>query len=139
MMRKKKITLWILLLGVMTVSLGRAQETPCQPSKHAKLPVITKLTYHEARKRLLSAGWQPFQTKSVNEADSDLDISSGNGRAFWKKGYVEVEACSGTGVAPCAFLFQDAYGNRLRVVTAGEESPKRKAYAKVTGFRFVCE
>jgi len=88
---------------------------------------------------LLAAGWQPFRTKSYNAADSDPDISYGNGRAFWRRGYVEVEACSGTGMAPCAFLFEDAYGNRLRVTSEGEELPKQKAYAGVTGFRFVCE
>ncbi len=88
---------------------------------------------------LLAAGWQPLRTKSFNEADTDPDIAYGNGRIFWKRGYVEVESCSGTGVAACAFLFKDAYGNRLRVTTAGEELPKERAYAKVTGFRFVCE
>ena len=87
----------------------------------------------------MAAGWQPLRTKSVNEADADSDISYGNGRLFWRRGYVEVEACSGTGVAACAFLFRDAYGNRLRVTTEGEELPRQKAYAVVTGFRFVCE
>lgn len=88
---------------------------------------------------MLAAGWQPLRTKSYSEADTDPDIAYGNGRAFWKRGYVEVEACSGTGVAACMFLFRDAYGNRLRVTTAGEELPEKKAYARVTGFRFVCE
>jgi hypothetical protein len=87
----------------------------------------------------LAAGWQPFQTKSFNEADQDPDIKSGNGPLFWKRGYVELEACSGTGVAACAFLFRDAYGNKIRVTTAGEELPKEKAYARVTGFQFVCD
>jgi hypothetical protein len=88
---------------------------------------------------MLAAGWQPLRTKSYNEAGTDPDIAYGNGRTFWKRGYVEVEACSGTGVAACAFLFRDAYGNRLRVTTEGEELQEEKAYAIVTGFRFVCE
>jgi hypothetical protein len=79
------------------------------------------------------------QTKPFNQASSDPDIASGNGRIFWKKGYVEVEACAGTGISPCAFLFKDAYGNRLRVTTAGEELPRDKVYARVTGFSFVCD
>lgn len=119
--------------------LGVGQNKPCRPRRHAKLPAITELTYHRARKKLVAAGWQPVRTKSYNEADSDPDISYGNGQTFWKRGYVEVESCSGTGVAACAFLFEDAYGNRLRVTTAGEELPKEKVYARVSGFRFVCE
>ena len=134
----KRTWLAILICGFMT-SFVLAQDRPCQPRKHAKLPAITELTYHKARKRLLAAGWQPVRTKSFNEADTDPDISCGNGRLFWRKGYVEVELCSGTGVAACAFLFKDAYGNRLRVVTAGEEFPRQRAYARVTGFDLVCE
>jgi hypothetical protein len=134
----KRIWLVVLIFGLAT-NIALSQERPCRPAKHAKLPAITKLTYHKARKRLLAAGWQPLRTKSFNDSDSDPDIAYGNGRLFWKRGYVEVEACSGTGVAVCAFLFEDAYGNRLRVTTAGEELPKQKAYARVTGFRFVCD
>ena len=132
--------IWLaILICVVAAGSALAQNRPCQPRRHAKLPAITELTYHKARKRLLAAGWQPSQTKSFNEADGDPDISYGNGRLFWRRGYVEVEACSGTGVAACAFLFKDAYGNRLRVTTAGEELPRQKAYARVTGFQFVCE
>ena len=134
----KRILLAILICGLAT-GIALAQERPCRPVKHAKLPAITEFTYHKARKKLLAAGWQPLQTKSFNEAATDPDISEGNGRLFWRRGYVEVEACSGTGVAACAFLFKDAYGNRLRITTAGEELPRRKAYARVTGFHFVCE
>lgn len=134
-----KRTLIAVLMCFLVPNIALAQNKPCRPDKHAKLPAITELTYHKARKRLLAAGWQPLRTKFFNEADSDPDISSGNGRIFWKRGYVEVEACSGTGVAACAFLFGDAYGNQLRVSTAGEELPKYKAYARVTGFYFVCD
>ena len=132
--------LWLaILFSVLAGGIAWAQDKPCRPRRHAKLPPVTELTYHKARKRLLAVGWQPLQTKSFNEADDDPDISYGNGRLFWRKGYVEVEACAGTGVAPCAFLFKDAYGNRLRVTTAGEELPRQKAYARVTSFYFVCE
>ncbi|HEY2973639.1 MAG TPA: hypothetical protein VGJ48_14090 [Pyrinomonadaceae bacterium] len=134
----KQTLLAVLVCGLVSSS-ALAKDKPCRPDKHARLPAITELTYPKARKRLLSAGWQPIQTKSFNEADTDPDISGGNGLLFWRRGYVEVESCSGTGVAACAFLFKDAYGNHLRVTTAGEELPKEKAYARVTGFRFVCE
>jgi hypothetical protein len=115
------------------------QNKPCAPRRHAKLPPITELTYAKARKKLLAAGWQPFRTKSFNEAPEDPDLRHGNGPLFWERGYVELEACSGTGVGACAFLFRDAYGNRLRVTTEGEELRKEKAYAVVTGFQFVCD
>ena len=127
------------LLLSITTSLCLSQTKRCQPGRHARLPVIAELSYSRARKKLLAAGWQPLQTKSFNEADEDPDIKSGNGPLFWKRGYVELEACSGSGVAACAFLFKDAYGNHLRVTTAGEELPKEKAYARVTGVQFVCD
>ena len=111
----------------------------CQPSKHARLPAVIDLTYHKARPKLLARGWQPFQTIHNNKAATDPNTSYGNGELFWKKGYREIEACAGTGLAPCAFLFEDAYGNRLRVTTAGEEYPKQKSYAIVTGYKFVCD
>ena len=131
---------WLaVLISVIATGVAWAQDKPCCPVKHARLPAITELTYHRARKMLLAAGWQPLRTRSYNEGDADPDIASGNGPVFWKRGYVEVEVCSGTGVAACAFLFRDAYGNRLRVTTEGEELPKERAHAIVTGFRFVCE
>jgi hypothetical protein len=134
----KRIWLAILVCGLAT-SNALGQDKPCRPGTHAKLPSVAELTYHKARKRLLAAGWQPLRTKSFNEAGSDPDIAYRNGRDFWKRGYVEVESCSGTGVAACSFLFKDVYGNRLRVITTGEEFPRQKAYARVTGFHFVCE
>jgi hypothetical protein len=132
-------TLIAVLICGFAANIALSQNKPCCPGKHARLPAITELSYNKARKRLLTAGWQPLRTKFYNQADTDPDIAYGNGHVFWQRGYVEVEACSGTGVAACSFLFRDAYGNRLRVITEGEELPKEKAYATVTGFRFVCE
>ena len=134
-----KSTRLVILVCVLLSGSAAAQDRPCRPPRHARLPAVTEMTYHKARKRLLAAGWQPLQTKHHNEADTDPDISHGTGRLFWRRGYVEVEACSGTGVAACAFLFKDAYGNRLRVTTAGEELFRPRAYARVTGYRFVCD
>ena len=134
----KRLLLAVVIAGLLPGG-ALPQERPCQPRRHAKLPAITDSTYHKARKRLLAAGWQPVRTRSFNEASTDPDITYGNGPLFWRKGYVEVEACSGTGMAGCSFLFKDAYGNRLRVTTEGEELPRRRAYARVTGFEFVCD
>ncbi|HEV2862290.1 MAG TPA: hypothetical protein VGX48_14865 [Pyrinomonadaceae bacterium] len=134
-----KRTLLALLFCLMAAGAAPAQDRPCRPARHAKLPAVKGSAYHRARKMLLAAGWRPSRTKPRDVAADDPDISYGNGRLFWRRGYTEVESCSGTGVAACAFLFEDAHGNRLRVTTAGEELPRRKAYAAVTGFRFVCE
>ncbi len=57
-----------LLLSVVSFSIG-AQS--CKVEKHAKLPSLNNLTYHQARKSLLSAGWQPVQTKPNFPDDSD--------------------------------------------------------------------
>ena len=127
------------LFWSIAAGLCLSQTKPCRPSRHAKLPTIAEFPYARARKKLLATGWQPYQTKSFNEAHEHPDIKYGNGPLFWKRGYVELEACSGTGVGACAFLYKDAYGNHLRVTTAGEEIPKQKAYARVTGFQFVCD
>lgn len=116
-----------------------AQTPLCSPKRHAKLPAINQMTYDRARKKLLAAGWQPLQTKSFNQARTDPDFSYRNAEVFWRKGYVETEHCAGTGVAACAFLFKDAYGNKLRVTTAGEELLEHKIHASVTGFHFVCD
>jgi hypothetical protein len=126
-------TLTLILLSSFAVVFG--QSKPCRPARHATLPAITELTYPHARRILRSAGWRPLKTKSA----TDVNVTSGNGPFFWRRGYVELESCSGTGVAACAFLFKDRFGNRLRVTTEGEELPKDKAHAHVNGFRFVCD
>ena len=134
-----KSGLLLVIICALAAVISLAQGKPCKPHRHAKLPPITGFPYSKARKKLLAAGWQALQRKSFNEVAEDPDIKHGNGPLFWKRGYVELESCSGTGVAACAFLFKDAYGNHLRVTTSGEELPREKAYARVTGLRFVCE
>ena len=77
-------SVWLAVLSCgLAVAVSLAQDKPCQPNRHAKLPPITEVTYAKARKRLLGASWQPLQTKSFNEAD-DPDIKYGNGPLFWK-------------------------------------------------------
>ena len=131
----KQLFVIILVLSLAT-AMAMAQRKPCRPARHAKLPRVTGLTYQRARRILLEAGWQPLKTKS---SATDVDISYGNGPLFWRKGYIELEACSGTGVAACAFLFKDAFGNRLRVNTGGEELPDERIHARVNRLRFVCD
>lgn len=134
-----KFMMGILVLSVLLcVPGGVVAQVTCVPVKNAKLPRVLDLTYHKARPKLLAAGWQPFRTIHHNSADTDTNTRFGNGEEFWKKGYREIENCAGTGLAPCSFLFEDVYGNRLRVTTAGEEIPKQRSFARVTGYKFVC-
>ena len=123
------------LIWVSTAGITLAQDKPCHPHRHVRIPAIKGHDYYKARKRLFAAGWKPLRTKS----STSPDISEGNGPLFWGRGYTEIEACSGTGMGYCSFLFKDVYGNRLRVITEGEERPKEKLRAGVVGYRFVCE
>jgi hypothetical protein len=127
-------TIALILLSGFAIAFG--QPRPCRPSRHAKIPAIVGLTYPRARRTLLAAGWQPLKT---NSSVTDVKVSFGNGPLFWRRGYTELEGCSGTGVAACGFLFKDRFGNRLRVTTEGEERPKENAHAHVNGFRWVCD
>lgn len=97
---------------------------------------IKGLTYHEARPLIIRAGWSPLQTLQEGTEDYEQGIMSGNGPAFWSKGYHELQTCSGTGSAYCAFLFQNKNGDRLRVVSRGEEAEEYSSFAQVAGVRF---
>ena len=110
----------------------------CPIIQHSEVPVITEMSYHDARALLLAAEWQPLKSIHHNDLENP-DISYGNGALFWDKGYVEIESCAGTGLAPCVFNFADIYGNSLKVVTVGEESPKYNNYAMVDRYWLVCE
>lgn len=128
-----------ILVCCLAAGVAAAQETECRPRRHGKIPAIKDLTYHKARKRLLAAGWRPLKTKFATGPDADPNLTNGNAPAFLRRGYVEVESCAGTGWAACAFLFKDAYGNRLRVNTMGEELTRPRSYAHVNAFRFICD
>ncbi len=110
----------------------------CPVTNHTEVPVITGLTYHDARDLLLEAGWQPVKSIHYNDIENS-NISYGNGALFWNKGYIELESCAGTGLSPCLFDFSDIYSNSLKVVTVGEESPKDNIYASVDRYWLACE
>ena len=135
-----------ILLGWKTEAECRAQqgiagEAPThlfpQPisALHSSIPKIAGLPYVRARELLVNAGWQPF-LHSWTFA-SDIAIKYGNGPGFWEMGFWEISQASPTGLAHCIFEFKDVYGNRLRVVTMGEELPDRGARASVTSWQFV--
>lgn len=106
----------------------------CQPKAQRTPPAIIGLDYHNARFALLSEGWKP--TQNLRARPSEI---SGNAYSFLSRGYAELEDCAGSGLAYCAFLFSDDYGNRLRVITVGEEFSEKKIHATVSKYGFVCD
>lgn len=110
-----------------------------QPSSalHTPIPRIAGLAYDEARERLVNAGWQPRMNHWTYS--SNFDMQYGNGLHFWGKGYHEIIHASGTGLGHCTFGFQDVYGNRLIVVTAGEVIEELEATAHVWCWHFAKE
>ena len=85
---------------------------------HSPIPSLSGKSYDEARALLISSGWQPSLNHWTH--GNSFEFQFGNGKYFWKKGYWEIRGASGTGLAHCAFDFDDVYLNRLVVVTAGE-------------------
>jgi hypothetical protein len=110
-----------------------------QPSAalHAPIPRIAGLAYDEAREKLVNAGWQPHRNHWTYA--SNFDMQYGNGLHFWEKGYSEIINASGTGLGHCRFGFQDVYGNRLIIVTAGEVIEDLNATAHVWSWYFAKE
>ncbi len=83
---------------------------------HGKVlvPNIYSLPINKARKILIDKGWKPMASKPVS--DPEVFAREAN---FAKHGIVEVDSCSGTGYAFCAFIYKGP-GGRLSVTTAGE-------------------
>lgn len=100
------------------------------PSGQPAIPKIYGKTYGVARKLLIQEGWLPNKHEPYH--GQEADVQSGNGPIFWKRGYWELEACSGTGVAHCLFQFIDPTGRLLEVVTEGEEDEAGTYHAHVS-------
>ncbi len=100
-----------------------------ESAKHAPIPRIGGLTYDEARERLMNSGWQPRMNHWTH--GQNFDMQYGNGLYFWQKGYHEIRHASGTGLGFCSFGFEDMYGHKLCVVTAGEVIEDIKAIPHV--------
>ena len=116
---------------------GNASDYYPQPpaALHAPIPRIDGLPYDEAREKLVRAGWQPSRRHWTHGTDVDMLYS--NGLHFWQKEYHEIRHASGTGLAHCSFGFQDVYGTKLMVVTAGEVDEELGATAYVWNWRFT--
>lgn len=106
-----------------------ATATPT-PSDQPAIPKIYDKPYDTARKILIREGWLPNKRLPIH--GDDVSVQSGNGPIFWKRGYWELEVCSGTGMANCLFEFVDPTGRLLEVVTEGEEDEAGTYHATVT-------
>ena len=90
---------------IFSVTLCSAAFAECAISRHAQVPNIYGLSYDTAREQLIRAGWQPISNMDQTGGPASSDILSGNGEIFWKRGYVEVESCAGTGTAQSFHIF----------------------------------
>lgn len=77
--------------------------------------MILNIPYHEARKVIIQNGWKPLP----QDRDDYDDLSSIS--RFLDMGYVEVDACSGTGKGYCKFYFTNENGTFLSIIT--QEAP----------------
>lgn len=91
---------------------------PADAPEKLRIPPVSDLLFSEARQLLLRQGWFPINSPVNPTANEDL--MSGNGPYFVEKGYREVIACSGTGLAPCKFAYRSEAGQVLNLVTTGE-------------------
>lgn len=98
----------------------------------ASIPVITEKPYDEARKALIEAGWQPAITIHSN---TPISISA---EEFRELGFKEIHDC-GSGIVPCLFYFRNAEGQKLKVVTLGEASPRQGHFPRVDLYELVNE
>lgn len=116
------------------LSLLPNQNTPVKPSPtpndQPAIPKIYGRTYGVARRLLIREGWLPNKRLPIH--GQDVEVQSGNGPIFWQRGYWELEACSGTGLANCLFEFIDPTGRLLEVVTEGEEDEAGTYHARVS-------
>lgn len=75
--------------------------------------LILNIPYHEARKIILQNGWKPYERE-----DRNYDTMGFHAEDLIKNfGYIEVDACSGTGMGYCTFYFKNKHDVYLRVTT----------------------
>lgn len=100
---------WVSVSFVLFANLAFA-------SSNDVLPRVEGLGYDVARTQILNAGWIPVKIVKLDA----LDIYA---ESLKQQGFVEVEACGGSGLIPCSYLFKNTDNKLLRVVTMGEGMP----------------
>ncbi|MBT0669304.1 hypothetical protein HT136_13110 [Novosphingobium profundi] len=98
--------------GAIRIAPMPAKEAVCTGT--AAVPKIQDLPIDKARTLLLKAGWNP---RPRSEPVSQIE----DGRAYdlVQQGVVEVDSCSGTGMAYCSFEYTGPAGD-LSVTTVGD-------------------
>jgi hypothetical protein len=102
-------------LSVLALSIA----LHCVPAEAAELTAEqvngakVGMDYKEVRARLTELGFAP------DSPSKDMK-RCGSRKTICKK-YPEVEACAGTGAAPCRFAFKYPRGRKIVVITRGED------------------
>ncbi len=122
-------------IAAATIALFPLQ-TIAAPAAKAPTGIREGMPYPEARKLILQQGWQP------NPLGDPADLADRTVKALFNSGYIEVKACSGTGLGPCRFEFTNAAGDLLMVSaipgkrTTGTRSVWRWGLDPETSYRF---
>lgn len=77
------------------------------PPKFAK-----RESYASVRTKMLKAGWKPYRSPNADECWEDDSRCQGR---------PEMETCSGSGLAPCRYLWKKQ-GKTIGICTIGEEN-----------------
>ena len=104
----------ILFSGVLVTTLFSIQFSALAQS----LPRLRRnMNYAQARTMLIRRGWQPV----VNSEQINNRVPGSTIDYLIKKGYTEIDDCSGTGLGLCLFHFRNARGQNLFISTANNE------------------
>ena len=104
----RKFLIYALSLSASLVSVQKALGLP--------LPHINQnQSYRALRQELIDMGWQPATFELENEFETVRN------HIHQVEGWHEIEACSGTGLGFCKFIFQDEQGNQLSITTVNND------------------
>ncbi len=93
-----------------TLRLARIADEDSVCHGRAKVPNVYNMPIDKARKALAAKGWNPVRAKPEGEPRQTTLI---------KRGIVEAEACSGTGLGYCSFNYAGSAGT-LSLTTVGD-------------------
>lgn len=93
--------------------------TPTVFAQTGRLPHFKKgENYASVRIKMLKAGWKPYRSPKADKC------AKGDKRC---ENRPEMEACAGTGFAPCSFLWKRK-GKTVRILTVGEDNAGYNGY-----------
>ncbi len=100
-MRSVKVFLVAILIAVL-FSIGLAQSSGLPRLKKSE-------SYAMVRVKMIKAGWKPYHSPDAQDCGGDARC----------EGRPEMEACAGTGMANCVFLWKRK-GKTVEILTTGE-------------------